>query len=179
MSKAAVALSMIVLLAAPADADESILSEARKKETVYAMYAQYKKDFPTVADIAPPKAMQLLEENRIVFVDTRKPAEMQVSQLPQAVSRETFLADTDRYRNKMVVGYCTISYRSGVFAREMAEQGIKIHNLQGGILAWTLEGGTVYHDGKPVKRIHVYGDRWDYAPAGYETVKFSLWNQLF
>lgn len=179
MKKAFLALMTVMWLAAFVYADEPDLSNARKKEIVYAMYADYKKEFPGVVDVEPSQAMQLLEEDRVVFIDTRKPAEMDVSQLPTAVSKDRFLADIDRYRGKILIGYCTISYRSGIFAREMAERGIQIRNLKGGILAWTLEGGTVYHDGTPVQRIHVYGDQWDYAPRGYEAVKFSLWEQLF
>ena len=49
-----------------------------------------------------------------------------------------------------------------------------------GILAWLLEGGPVYDEsGQEVKRVHVYGDKWDFAPTGYESVKFSLWQQVF
>ena len=62
----------------------------------------------------------------------------------------------------------------------MADKGITVINLRGGILAWLLEGGTVYdQEGHPTKRVHVYGDRWEYAPVGYEIVKFSLWERLF
>jgi hypothetical protein len=62
----------------------------------------------------------------------------------------------------------------------MAKKGITIVNLQGGILAWILEGGEVYDkSGKKVKRVHVYSDKWNYAPAGYGIVKFSLWEQIF
>ena len=156
------------------------MSDAEKKETVYRMYAGYKKDFPEVRDISPQQAMALLKQDRVVFVDTRKPAEMAVSMLPGAVSEKDFLNHPERYRDKTIVGYCTISYRSGQFASEIAKQGIPVINLRGGILAWTLEGGKVYdRNGKEVKRIHVYGDKWDYAPTGYESVKFGLWQQIF
>ncbi|MFZ0242828.1 MAG: rhodanese-like domain-containing protein [Desulfobacterales bacterium] len=156
------------------------LSDTQKKETVYAMYADYKKDFPAVTDISPQQAMALLKNDDIVFVDTRKPAEMTVSMLPHALSRNEFLDHPEKYGGKTVVGYCTISYRSGLFAREMAQKGITVRNLKGGILAWTLEGGTVYdQNGATTKRLHVYGKKWDFAPAGYETVMFGLWEQLF
>lgn len=156
------------------------MSDAEKKEAVYRMYTGYKKDFPAVKDISPLQAMDLLNQKKVVWVDTRKPAEMAVSMLPGAVSEQDFLSNPDQYKDMTIVGYCTISYRSGVFAREMAKQGITVANLQGGILAWTLEGGRVYDDsGKEVKRIHVFGDKWDYAPAGYESVKFSLWEKVF
>lgn len=159
---------------------DSEMSDTKKKEAVYRMYAGYKKDFPRVRDISPQQAMAWLKQGTVVFVDTRKPAEMAVSMLPGAVSKQDFLNHPDQYKDKTAVAYCTISYRSGVFALEMAKQGITVVNLQGGILAWILEGGRVYDEsGKEVERVHVYGDKWDLAPAGYETVKFSLWEQMF
>jgi sodium/bile acid cotransporter 7 len=155
------------------------MSEAEKKEAVYRMYAEYKKDFPAVRDVSPQQAMEWLRQERVVFVDTRKPAEMAVSMLPIAVSQQDFLSNPDQYKDKTAIGYCTISYRSGVFAREMAKKGITVVNLEGGMLAWLLEGGKVYDkSGKEVKRAHVYGDKWNLAPAGYESVKFSLWEQI-
>jgi rhodanese-related sulfurtransferase len=176
----AVTVSALVLLTAYPVPAKDILTDARKKEIVYNLYAEYKKDFPAVDDLTPAQAMALMNSGRVVFVDTRKPEEMAVSMLPGAVSQNQFLNHIDDYKDKTVVAYCTMSYRSGVFAREMAQKGITVKNLAGGILAWTLEGGKVYDaSGIETKRIHVYGDRWDYAPAGYETVKFSLWQQLF
>ncbi len=158
----------------------SNLSDAERKEIVYKTYQGYKKDFPEVRDISPLQAMELLDKDQVVFVDTRKPEEMAVSMLPGAVSEKDFLDHPERYETRTVIGYCTISYRSGKFASKIAEQGITVINLQGGILAWTLEGGKVYdRNGKEVKRVHVYGDRWDYAPSGYESVKFGLLQQIF
>jgi len=159
---------------------DSEMSDAQKKETIYDLYAGYKKDFPAVKDISPQQGMELLNQGTVVFVDTRKPAEMAVSMLPGAVSKQDFLSHPDQYKDKAAVCYCTISYRSCVFACGMAKQGITVVNLKGGILAWILEGGKVYDkNGKEVKRVHVYGDKWNYAPAGYESIKFSLWKQLF
>jgi sodium/bile acid cotransporter 7 len=156
------------------------LSDKEKAAIVYRMYAEYKKDFPAVSDITPQEAVALLERDQVVFIDTRKPAEMKVSMLPGAVTEKEFVAQPAKYRDKTPVAYCTISYRSGVFAREMAQQGIPIYNLKGGILAWTLEGGRVVDpSGKPTRRLHVYGDEWDYAPDGYAAVKFTLWERMF
>ena len=156
------------------------MSDAEKKETVYRMYAEYKNDFPAVKDISPRRAMELLNQNKVVFVDTRKPEEMAVSMLPGAVSKQYFLNNTNQFNDRTIVAYCTISYRSGVFARDMAKEGVTVLNLQAGILAWLLEGGNVYDQSeKEVNRVHIYGDKWDYAPAGYETVRFSLWERLF
>lgn len=150
------------------------LSDRRKKEIVYKLYAEYKKDFPAVRDITPQEAMELLKTEKVVFVDTRKPAEMEVSMLPNAISKKDFLKNYLNYKNQTVVGYCTISYRSGVFAKKMAQKGITIYNLTGGLLAWVLEGGKVYNFKGETKRIHVYGEKWNYPPKGYEVVMFGV-----
>jgi len=172
-------MACLVLITVSATGDNS-LSDAQKEELVYAMYADYKKDFPAVTDISPHQAMELLKKDEVVFVDTRKPAEMKVSMLPHAITQSEFLSHPEKYAGKTVVGYCTVSYRSGVFAREMAAKGISVRNLEGGILAWTLEGGKVYDEnGKETNRIHVYGKKWNYVPAGYKAVMFSLWEQMF
>jgi sodium/bile acid cotransporter 7 len=105
---------------------------------------------------------------------------MAVSTLPGAVPQDEFLLHRGRYTDRTVVAYCTISYRSGLFARDQVDKGIDVVNLRGGILAWILEGAPVYDpQGNPTRRVHVYGDQWDYAPAGWESVKFGLWERIF
>ena len=144
--------------------------DMEKKKIVYGMYADYKKDFPGVKDISPKRALELLGDDAVVFVDTRKPSEMRVSMLPNAVTRDAFLSNSNHYSDKTVVAYCTISYRSGKFAEEAARKGIRIFNLEGGLLAWVLEGGKVYDAQGESKRIHVYGKKWNYPARGYESV---------
>jgi sodium/bile acid cotransporter 7 len=150
------------------------LTDKEKKAAVYRMYNDYKlKDFPNVEDILPGEAMAMMTTRNVVFVDTRKPAERAVSTLPGAISRDAFEAHPERYRDALVIAYCTISYRSGLFSETMAERGLPVLNLAGGILAWTLEGGQVVDGGGETRRIHVYGKEWDLAPDGYETVMFG------
>lgn len=170
-------LSLSVVSGSRAD---RVLSDAAKKDAVYRMYAEYKRDFPSVRDIAPDEALAGFTQGQIVFVDTRKPEEIAVSRLPGAITTEEFLAAPQAFGDKTVVVYCTISYRSGVFARDQADRSIEVVNLRGGILGWILEGGPVFDgQGRPTRRVHVYGDRWDYAPDGWESIKFSLWQQVF
>ena len=158
---------------------EPSLLDAQKKERVYRMYAGYKKDFPDVGDMMPTDAIALASKGAVVFVDVRKRSEMKVSTLPGAITRKEFINHPDKYLGKPVVVYCTISYRSGVFARQMAEKGIEVYNLTGGILAWVLEGGRVYSTNGETSQIHVYSNKWNLAPADYEVVMFSLWEQVF
>ncbi len=157
----------------------SAISDAQKKEIVYKMYAEYKKGFPGVTDISPAEAMEIMKKGQVVFVDTRKPAEMKVSMLPNAISKSEFLISINEYKTKTIIGYCTISYRSGKFAEELEQKGVQIFNLQGGILAWLLEGGKVYDSSGETKRVHVYGAKWNYLPDGYQPVMFGFFDKLF
>ncbi len=155
-------------------------TDADKKNTITNMYINYKKKyFPNVVDITPQEAMALANQGRVVFVDIRKPMEIKVSKLKGAISQEDFLADPSKYEGKTIVGYCTISFRSGRLAKEQSRKGIAMLNLKGGILAWVHEGGKVYDRKGETHRLHVYSKRWDLAPEGYETVKFSWRDKLF
>ncbi len=163
----------------PAAANNPLSDEA-KKTIVYEMYQDYKKhDFPDVQDIHPKKAMELLKSQKVIFVDTRKKSEMDISMLPDSIPEKTFLENPEKYKNKIVIAYCTISYRSGKFTQKMKKQNIPIKNLIGGLLAWVLEGGKVYDPAGETKRIHVYGKKWDYPANGYESVMFGFFDNWF
>lgn len=171
-------ISLIIVMGTGVSADQ--LSDDEKKSTVYSMYTEYKKAFPAVSDISPQDAMILADSENAVFVDIREPAEINVSKIPRAITREAFLKDASAHSDKTVITYCTISYRSGVFADEMAGRGITVINLQGGILAWTLAGGVVVDpDGQPVRRLHVYGKRWNLPPSGYTVKMFGWIDRIF
>ena len=147
------------------------MSDEARRLKVEAMYENYKRAFPGVRDISAQEALRLQEESKVVFVDERDPEEQAVSMLPGALTARQFLENPERYRDHLVVGYCTISYRSGKLALKLGKKGITMVNLRGGILAWLHAGGKVCKDGRPVKRVHVYGRKWDLPPAEYETVR--------
>ncbi|MCJ7773160.1 MAG: rhodanese-like domain-containing protein [Desulfobacterales bacterium] len=155
------------------------LSDNRKKEIVDQLYNGYAKDLPEVGDIKPDEVIRLLKKNRVVLIDVRTPAEMGISILPGAVIKDDYLKEPNKYKKVTVVAYCTIGYRSGIFAKKMAAKGLDVKNMAGGLLGWVFEGGRVYHEKKEVKRIHVYGPKWDYPPSGYESVMFSSFERLF
>ena len=174
-----VLIAVVAGLGPPAAVGAETLTDPEKLAAVYRMYAQYRQEFSAVKDIAPAAAMAKFTAGTAVFVDTRKPAEIAVSKIPGAVTEEKFLEAPDRHAAKTVIGYCTISYRSGLFAEKMAERGIEMVNPKGGILAWTLEGGPVVDpEGNVVRRLHVYGKEWNYAPEGYEVEMFGWLDRL-
>jgi sodium/bile acid cotransporter 7 len=172
---ALVCLSLLVAICL-ADTQQT---DADRKKAVYAMYAIYKKSFQNVADISPLKALALSHQGKVIFVDVRKPEEMKISMLPGAISLATFLSDPSRYTGKTIVGYCTISFRSGKIAKALATEGVTMLNLKGGLLAWTHEGGKVYGPNGETYRLHVFGKKWDLAPVGYTTTTFRWWKRIF
>jgi len=149
------------------------MSDNQKRETVYRLYDTYKRKFPQVTDILPQQVMEGMKKDTVLLVDTRRPAEMKISMLHGAVTVDHFEDRLGQNSQLTVVAYCTIGYRSGLFAAKMAPKGVTVLNLKGGILAWILEGGKVHDaNGSDVNRVHVYGKKWDLVPAGYESVKF-------
>lgn len=144
--------------------------DARKKEKVYNMYKNYKKDFPGVKDISPKQAMSQIPDKKLVFVDTRKAEEMKISMLPDAVSQDEFLSNPGKYKDYIIVTYCTISYRSGKLAEKLSNKGLNIYNLTGGILAWIHEGGRVFDKNGETQKVHVYGKKWNLVPEKFESV---------
>jgi sodium/bile acid cotransporter 7 len=146
------------------------MSDSEKSAKVMAMYGDYKKDFPGVQDIEPAEAMRLFQAGQALFIDVRKQKEQAVSMLPGAVTEKQFLKDPEPYRDRTLIGYCTISYRSGKLAEKLKARGITLLNLKGGLLAWVYAGGRVYDKNGETQRIHVYGKKWNLGPKDYEGI---------
>jgi sodium/bile acid cotransporter 7 len=151
---------------------------SQRRSAVFRLYAEYRQHFPEVSDVNPIEAKRLFREGKLQFIDVREPEEIHASTLPDAIDKQTFLRKAGEFRDTTLVAYCTIGYRSGIFAREMAHAGVPVTNLAGGILAWVLEGGKVFdHEGE-TKRLHVYGPKWNLAPSDFETLEFNLLKRL-
>lgn len=85
---------------------------------------------------------------RVVIVDVRGCEEQAVSMIPGAVTKEFFEAEVlpqlraqTSQAAPLVVPYCTVGYRSGIYAKELVEQ----HGLQNvrngeGVIMWTFDG---------------------------------------
>lgn len=167
--RAAAALVLISWIGFAVRADE-VMSDDARRARIEAMYRDYRKEFAEVKDISPAEAMELYGAGRALFVDVRAKKEQEVSMLPGAVTEEEFLKQPERYRDKVVIGYCTISYRSGKLAESLASRGITMLNLEGGLLAWVHAGGKVFDRDGETRRVHVYGRKWNLAPKDYEAV---------
>jgi len=117
------------------------MTDSEKRAQVDELYRSYRRDFPDVQDIQPEEAMRLLQEGKVLFIDVREGKEQAVSMLPSSIPAQEFSQAPDRYRGRVLIGYCTISYRSGKLAQQVATQGTTILNLRGGMLGWVHAGG--------------------------------------
>ena len=166
---AIVALLTIFLIAYYHMLSESI-SNVQKRDQISKLYLNYKVEFPDVREVPPREAMELTSTGKVVFIDVRAPNEQNVSRLPGAITADLFLEKFDKYNDYIKIGYCTIGYRSGIFAQELLQKGIPIYNLRGGLLSWVHAGGKVYNGAGETKRIHVYGEEWNIGPESFEAV---------
>lgn len=156
---------------APADAGAG-LSDAEKRAKINSLYAEYRKAFEAVPDMTAEELVAKRIEGDFVLVDVRTPAEMAVSMLPGALSREAFEANKTAYKDRPVVTYCTIGARSGAYARTLLAEGYAVSNLAGSVLAWTFTGESLVDShGDSTRKVHVYGAKWDLLASGYEAVR--------
>lgn len=101
-----------------------------------------------------------------MILDSREKREFEVSRLPTAqwIGYEDFdlsrVATIDR--NKPVVVYCSVGYRSEKIGEQLLSAGFKnVKNLYGGIFAWANEKRPLVDAGKnPVTRVHGYDKHW-------------------
>ncbi len=161
---------LVLLLFGAACSAEPTLSDAEKRRRIAAMYREYRESFPEVPGLTVEE-LAALDREDFVLVDAREPAERRVSKIPGAVTREDFESDPPARAGRRVVTYCTVGYRSGLYAAELRRRGFDAYNLAGSILAWTHAGRPLVDaGGDETRKLHVYGPKWDLAAEGYETV---------
>lgn len=162
------ALGALLLACQPA---EPTMTDEQKLEKIQALYAKYKREFPGVRSVSPVELQELRQGDReLVIVDVRKPEEQAVSMIPGAVTVGDFEARSEELKGRLVVTYCTVGYRSGLYAQQLASRGWDVANLAGSLLAWTHAGQQLVDVHGPTRRVHVYGEDWDFAADGYEPV---------
>lgn len=163
--------SVLLFNACRAGSQAEQLTDAEKKERVRALYEEYRKSFPSIESVTVEELVELQQGSRqVVLVDVRKPKEMKVSMIPGAIDAKAFKREAESYREAIVVPYCTVGYRSGLFTHELQQEGWDVRNLEGSILAWTLAGLPLEDAQGPTTRVHVYGRTWDLAAEGFSSV---------
>ncbi len=99
-----------------------------------------------VAGISPERASQLFAQQKTVIVDVRENDEWQEQHIEGAIhiplgEVESRLTELAEYKDQDIVMQCRSGRRSAVAGQILMLAGFsKVHNLEGGILAWEKDG---------------------------------------
>lgn len=107
-----------------------------------------------------------------IFLDAREDAEYSISHIPAALqigyNQPTYELLNQFSKDRPIVVYCTIGYRSERIAKQLRNKGFsKVYNLYGSIYAWDLAGFPLEDaEGQPTKKVHTYNKKWSaYYPG--------------
>ena len=116
--------------------------------------------FPQVPALTPQELAAWLEQPQPpLLLDARKPAEYQVSHLPNARLLPDDLSGVAELQPPVVV-YCSVGYRSAKAVAALQALGLEAFNLEGSIFAWANAGYPVYRGAEPVAQVHPYNPLW-------------------
>lgn len=124
--------------------------------------------FPDVTHVSTDELHQWLSSATMVkplLLDARTLEEYDVSHLPGAMPATTqaqALANLKRVeKNRLIVVYCSVGYRSSLLARQLKQQGFtNVYNLEGSIFAWANEGKPLTNGHQTVPYAHPYNAEW-------------------
>ena len=165
-----VAISVFVLAIAYGCKNVEVSSDQDRQVKIETMYRQYAQKFPEVEGITAATLQQLQQQEELVLIDVRSPEEIAVSHIRGAITAAEFERNLSQYQDVRAIAYCTIGYRSGLYAQKLEQQGIKVLNLEGSLLSWTHAGGELVNAAGKTNKVHVFGRRWRLTAEDYEPV---------
>ena len=163
-----VAISVFIVAIAYGCRNVEVLDDRDRQVKIETMYRQYAREFPQVEGITAAELQQLQQE--LVLIDVRSPEEIAGSRIPGAITAAEFESNLEQYKDAIAIAYCTIGYRSGLYAQKLQQQGIEVLNLEGSLLAWTHAGGELIDASGTTNKVHVFGRRWSLTAKDYEPV---------
>lgn len=106
------------------------------------------------------------DKSELILLDAREWEEYSVSHIPQArfigydEPSMTVLSDVEK--DKEIIVYCSIGYRSEKIAERLKEMGYQnVTNLYGSIFEWVNQGHQIENNhGKTTNKIHTYNKKW-------------------
>jgi len=113
-----------------------------------------------------PAELQANGLDRYALLDAREEEEYDVSHIEGAQYVGFSHFDEEKVstidRDKSVVVYCSVGYRSERIGEKLKEMGFKtVYNLYGGIFEWKNQGYRVENlEGKETEKVHAYNKKW-------------------
>ncbi len=167
----ALILSVTALGCRPAAPTAAGQTDEEKRAAIETMYGEFQPEFPDIPEIGVAELLRMQAEEHVTIIDVREPEERMVSIIPGAIPKEAFELLKGELADAPIVVHCTIGYRSAAYVEALQAEGLEAYNLKGSILSWVHAGQPVVDpEGNETKRVHVYGERWNLLPEGYEAV---------
>ena len=129
----------------------------------------------TVPVISVEKAYK--DRTNILFLDAREIDEYTISHLPDSrhigYDRFDIKYLKDIPKDKKIVVYCSIGYRSEKIANKLKKNGFtNVYNLYGSLFEWVNNDyDVVDKTGKKTKQVHTYNKKWSQWVKNTEIVK--------
>ncbi len=128
--------------------------------------SKIRSEFPDVPRISTSQLAVRLsnpKQDGPVLFDVRTAVEFEVSHLEgaQRIEPDTDPKTISVPKDKAIVTYCSVGYRSAAFAKKLRDAGYsRVANLEGSIFRWANENRPLVHDGKPTDKVHPYNRIW-------------------
>jgi rhodanese-related sulfurtransferase len=128
------------------------------KQTVRAKFPQVKQLSTNELDTW----LKQSDREQPLLLDARTPEEFAVSHLHGARHGEQLTATLKDYpKDKPIVTYCAVGYRSSALAEKLQQQGFtNVANLEGSIFQWANEGRPIYKGEQIVQQVHPFDAKW-------------------
>ena len=126
---------------------------------------EIRREFPDVPRISTSDLAARLGNVREkpLLIDVRTKAEFDVSHLAGARRVEPG-ADPKTIslpKDKAIVTYCSVGYRSAAFAKKLRDFGFtRVENLEGSIFRWANENRPLMNEGGRTDKVHPYNGVW-------------------
>lgn len=143
-----------------------------KQEVVESMVQALHKQHPDTPGIRAQELSQMLKDSStITLIDVRTPMEIEVSTLPNALSKESF-QQLKNQTNQLIVAYDTFGYRAIEWVKAQKNSGPNnLLYLEGGVIAWAhANGNFIDPDGQKTQKVHVLNEAWALLPESYEAI---------
>ena len=128
---AGVAFTFVTLMGQQSVSSDELTDAARRKK-IENLYSESLTGFSAVLDVSPQQAMNLISDQKSIFIDIRQRYERKVSMLPGSISKKQYEENFKSYQDHIKIAYGTISHRSAKFVQNLQQEGIPVYNLRGG-----------------------------------------------